>query len=107
MPETAFIFYSEALNFRLGTKDLNIAQLAAHAASLGLTLQQVMAMPEQDGWQYYGEEPRDGVSYVCSAYVAALYKAAGLFGDLEINATEFTPRDVYELNFFNTTMKLP
>jgi hypothetical protein len=47
------------------------------------------------------------LSYVCSAYVAALYKAAGLFGDMEINATEFTPRDVYELNFFNTTMDRP
>jgi hypothetical protein len=31
-----------------------------------------------------------------------MYKAAGLFGDLEINATEFTPRDVYALDFFDT-----
>jgi hypothetical protein len=54
-----------------------------------------MAMPEQDGWLYTGKEPRDGLSYVCSAYVTALYKAGGLFGDLEINATEFTPKDVY------------
>jgi len=25
LPETVFIFFTEALNFRLGTKDLNIA----------------------------------------------------------------------------------
>jgi len=36
-------------------------------------------MPEIDGWIYTGEEPRDGVSMVCSAYVAAMWKAAGLF----------------------------
>ena len=34
--------------------------------------------------------------------MTALYKAAGLFGDLEINSTEFTPRDLYTLAFFNT-----
>lgn len=50
-----------------------------------------MAVPEQDGWIYYGEEPRDGRSWVCSAYVTAMYKAAGLFGDMEINSTEFGP----------------
>jgi hypothetical protein len=61
-----------------------------------------MALPEIDGWEYTGEEPRDGWSYVCSAYVAAMYKAAGLFDDLEINATEFTPKDVYTLDFFDT-----
>jgi len=58
-------------------------------------------MPEQDGWIYSGIEPRDGLSYVCSAYVAALYKAAGVFGDLDINATEWVPRDVYSLDIFD------
>ena len=38
---------------------------------------------------------------MCSAFVIALYKRAGLFGDLEINAPEFVPRDIYTLNFFN------
>jgi hypothetical protein len=50
-------------------------------------------------------EPRDGESYVCSAFVAALYKAAGLLGD--VHGTEFTPRDVYTLNVFDTTSPLP
>lgn len=44
-----------------------------------MTMDEVVAIPEIDGWQY-----NDGVSYVCSAYVAALYKAAGLFDDMEI-----------------------
>jgi hypothetical protein len=70
-------------------------------------LDDVMGMVEQDGWEYTGQLPRDGLSYVCSAYVAAMYKAAGLFGDLEINATEFTPKDVYTLDFFDLEYERP
>jgi len=66
-----------------------------------------MAIPEKDHTVYHGEEPRDGWSYVCSAFVAAVYKAAGLFDDLEINATEFLPIDVYTLNFFQTADQRP
>ena len=70
----------------------------------------VMAMPEQDGWIYTFETkkgPIDGPSYICSAYVTALYKAAGLFEGLEINATEFTPADIVALNFWDETTALP
>jgi len=37
---------------------------------------------------YTGEEPRDGLSYVCSAYVSSMYKVAGLYDDFFVNATE-------------------
>ena len=77
------------------------------AAKQDKSLLDVMAMPEQDGWIYTGVEPRDGQSFVCSAYVAALYKAAGVFEDLEINATEFTPMDLPSLNFWDETTPLP
>lgn len=106
-PKTFDIVYSQALNKRLGTEGLSPSQIAATAARRGMTTQQVMAMPEQDGWVYSGIEPRDGLSYVCSAYVAALYKAGGMFGDLEINATEWVPRDIYELNIFDKEFKRP
>ena len=66
-----------------------------------------MAMVEMDGWEYTGEKPRDGLSYVCSSYVAAMYKVGGLFGDLSIQATEFSPRDVYSLNFFDLNFSRP
>ena len=51
-------------------------------------------MPDLDGWQYTGVF-HDGESYVCSGFVAAVWKAAGIFGDLPINAVEFGPHDVY------------
>ena len=72
-----------------------------------MTLEEVMAMPEIDGWRYTGSRPRDGASYVCSSYVVAVMKAAGLFGDLQLNATEFTPRDLYTLNIYDTNYKRP
>ena len=66
-----------------------------------------MAIPEQDGWIYSGEVPRDGMAFVCSAYSTSVWKAAGLFGDATVNATEFTPRDVYMVDFFDKKFKRP
>ena len=45
-----FTFFTEALNFRLGTKDLNIADITRVAASKDMSLEDVMAMVEEDGW---------------------------------------------------------
>lgn len=106
-PKQAFIFFTEALNKRLGTQDKNIAEIAMIAAEQELSLEDVMAMVELDGWEYTSEEPRDGLSYVCSAYVAAMYKAGGLFDDFDVQATEFTPRDIYTLNFFDLNFTRP
>jgi hypothetical protein len=79
--------------------------LAVEAAKTGKTIEDLMAIPEQDKLIYEGIEPRDGWSYVCSAYVAAFYKAAGMFDNLDIQGTEFTPKDVYSLNFFDKNYK--
>jgi len=38
-----------------------------------MTTGDIMAMVEKDGWEY-----SDGESYVCSSFVAAVYKAGGL-----------------------------
>ena len=94
-PKTAFNFFTEALNKRLGVEGKNIAEIAQIAAEKKMSVEDVMAMVEQDGWIYTGEEPRDGLSMVCSSFVTAVWKAGGIFGDLELNATEFGPGDVY------------
>ena len=76
--------------------------LAAEAAHRNMTILDVAAMPEQDSWVY-----SDGPSYVCSCFVIGIYKAAGLFGDLEVNANEFTPKDLYELDIYDKNPTLP
>lgn len=65
-----------------------------------------MALTEEDGWKYEGFY-HDGESMVCSSFVAAIWKAAGLFGDVKINAVEWLPKDVYQVNFFNKTWDRP
>ena len=105
-PTTAYNFYAEALNLRLGTTGLDIEGVVEAAYQQGKTLEDVMAMVEQDGWRYNGNIMNNAFSYVCSAYVAAIYKAGGLL-DETVNATEFATRDVYVLDFFDTTTPLP
>lgn len=98
MPETVDIFFNQAINHRLGTWGLNLKQIGAEVARRGKTIEEVMAEVEVEGWEYEGL-PNDGRAYVCSAYVAAVYQAAGLLHD--IHGPEFTPKDVYTLNIFD------
>jgi len=102
IPSAASSIYLEAINKRFGTVGLPMESLMTLAADKSETMDDVGAIVEQDGWIY-----SDGVSMVCSAYVAAMYKAAGLFDDMEINAVEFTPRDVYTLAFFDLDYQRP
>ena len=100
-------FFTEALNKRLGVEGQNISEIAATAAGQNMSVEDVMAIPEQDFWEYTGLQPRDGWNWVCSAYVAAMYKEAGLFGDMDIQSTEFATMDIYIMKLFDTTTPRP
>lgn len=106
-PSLAYNFFTEALNKRLNVDGKNISEIAEIAAGQDMSVSEVMAMVEQDGWEYTGLKPRDGRNWVCSAYVTAFYKAAGVFGDMDINATEFATMDVYIMKLFDETTPLP
>lgn len=106
-PSTVDIFFNQALNHRLNTTGLNIEGIAAEGAKRNLTIDQLMAMVEVEGWEYTGLQ-NDGRAYVCSAYVAGAYQAAGLFGKgNRVNGPEFTPKDVYTLKVFDLNFKRP
>jgi hypothetical protein len=64
---------TESLNKRLNTTNLKLADIAVEISDRNMTMADLMAMPEVDGWWY-----SDGPSYVCSSFVAALYRAGGL-----------------------------
>lgn len=102
LPKSINSIFEMALNMRLGTKGLTIPQIEVKAAEIGLSLLELMAQVEKEGWVY-----DDGYSYVCSSFVLGLYKRAGIFGDLELEATEFTPRDVYSLDVFDLNYQRP
>uniref|UniRef100_A0A7S3IGQ5 Uncharacterized protein n=1 Tax=Strombidium inclinatum TaxID=197538 RepID=A0A7S3IGQ5_9SPIT len=99
-------FFTDALNKHLNTTGLDIAGVAAEGAKRGMNISDIMAIVEEDGWKY-NSFYHDGEAYVCSSYVIALYKAAGLFGDDYVNAVEWSPKDIYQVNFFNTTWERP
>ena len=92
-------FFTEALNFHLGTEGLNITEIAVEAGKRNMTVSDAMAIVEEDGWKYTGQY-HDGESMVCSAFVTAMWKAGGLFDDY-VNAVEWGPKDVYQVDFFN------
>ena len=101
-PPLAQKMLGEALNMRVGIKNLTIPQATAEAARQGKSFEQIIAEPEKEGWVY-----SDGLNYVCSCFVIAFYKAGGLFDGMEINPNEFTPKDVYQLNIWDTNFKRP
>eukprot|EP00850_Spirogloea_muscicola_P018116 SM000162S02394 [mRNA] locus=s162:280670:283014:- [translate_table: standard] len=98
-PEYASNLWNEALNLRLGTRGLDMPGILAECARRGLRFGELMAVPESDSWIY-----SDGRSTTCVAFVMATYKAAGLFGLAGdgIQVTEFTIRDAYMLDFYNS-----
>jgi len=102
IPTAIESFFLESLNHRLGTQGLDYPQIIVEAFNQGKTIEQLMAEPEIEGWMY-----SDGPSYVCSCFVAGMWKAGGLFYDYPINATEFTPKDIYQMAFFDNDAVLP
>lgn len=97
---TATTIIGEALNQRTKTKGLSIPQVTAEAARQGFSFEELLAQPEREEWKY-----SDGTNYVCSCFVAAFWKAGGLFDGLDILPNEFTPKDVYQLDFFDLEYK--
>jgi len=67
-----------------------------------VSFEQLLAVVEKEGWEY-----SNGKNYVCSCFVAGFWKSGGLFGDLEIEPTEFSPKDIYQLNIFDRNYTLP
>ena len=55
-----------------------------------MTLQDLLAVPELDEWDYL-----DSKKFTSAEFIVHAFKHLGLFDGVEVNAAEFTPKDVY------------
>ncbi|XP_004244131.1 uncharacterized protein [Solanum lycopersicum] len=104
-PAYAANMWNEALNKRLGTKNLSLPDILVEVEKRGFSFAKLLAIPEKDDWVY-----SDGKSTSCVAFILEMYKEAGLFGEFasSIQVTEFTIKDAYSLKFFeNNSSRLP
>jgi hypothetical protein len=109
-PSAAAEILTLALNMRLekyfGIETNNLTytlpQIGDILYELNMTFPELYETVELDEWVY-----PDGPSLVCSSFVVAVWKGAGLFGDMQIQATEFTPKDVYQMTFIDPSPPLP
>ena len=97
------------LNYRFGTNCpnfsciINAANKNKVAGLMPSTVVEAMAVPESDEWRYGGN-----VSFVCSAFAAAVYQAALGTALPSFAATEQTPIDnvkmaIWDSNYWTTT----
>lgn len=111
-PDLSNLFWNQALNHRLNTEGLNTAQIWQEAANQGMDSREVPTIVEQDEWLYkttkyvHGNEGEmvevEDRAMVCCVWVASLWKAAGVFDniDQQMNAGEQTNVDDYMLTIF-------
>lgn len=95
------LILQEALNWRVGTQGLELWEIENVAISQGKTLNDLFSMVETEGHLY-----SDGYAYVCSSYVMSYYTRSGMV-PITASATEFTPRDVYNLDIFDRGYQKP
>lgn len=65
-----------------------------------MSIAELLTYPEHDNWLYEIHDNKR--AYQSSEFVIAALQQLGLFDGFIINAAEFTPRDIYELDIFDT-----
>ena len=72
---------------------------------LDTSISELLTYPEQDYWLYKSKQFKR--AFTSSEFVIAAFQQLGVFEGLEINAAEFTPRNVYQLDIFDKDFKKP
>ncbi len=82
---------------------LDLPSIIVESEKRGISFAELLAIPEQDHWEY-----SDGFSTTCVAFILQIYKAAGLFGPLStsIQVTEFTVRHLSTRSFLHLSFCL-
>jgi len=64
-----------------------------------MSLNELIAIPEDDTWHYVTNNSKP--VFTPASFVTSALKQLGAFHGLEVNAAEFTVRDVYQLDIFD------
>jgi len=104
IPSAADLIFGKGLNLRLGTTGLSIMQILDECDARNISAAELVTYPEQDNYIYSNPT---GPRMVCDVFVLSMYKQAGIFGDLEFQATELTPKDSYQLQIFDKEWQRP
>jgi len=99
----AYSLFTEGLNLRLGTNCFRMDCISKALQGRGLTLGAATAMAELDAWRYDGGNTSMG----CSVFAAAAWKAGFGSNWPEIQATEQTPKDNYQMAIFDGAFFTP
>jgi hypothetical protein len=104
IPQISSMMWNPAFNKRIGTTDLNTAQIYQTAMEVNQIPSRVIpTIVEQDEWRYNTtryEQPYTAPSLVCCVFVCNVWKAAGVFQGMDVNCAEQTNIDDYSLQIF-------
>lgn len=104
-PKITEQFWNRALSKRLGYMDEHLTwpQIIEESVKRGVTLGELISMPEKEEWRYDGK-----AQYVCSSFASAMLYHGGVFGEgITIVPQEQTPRDVMEMSIWDKDYVLP
>lgn len=113
-PSIADLLFSQAFNHRVGTTGLRPAEVLQYAYQ-NKSMSNLALLPiivEDDSWNYsikrYNQTTQ-APSMVCCVFVCHMWKAGGLFDDLdrEVNCGEFTNSDDYMLTLLDGKFQKP
>jgi len=104
--------FNQAMNIRLGTSGLHVAELMQTADMKGIPRSQLPTIVEEDTFIYNTTQdgvPVQSMSMVCCVFVCEMWKHGGVFKGVnnEINCAEFTNWDDYTMTIFDTTTPRP
>jgi len=105
-PSGANTLYMDGINLRLQMMGLPtcvyIECVIQQLEKINMSFGELLSIPEEDSFVY-----PNGKQMVCDVFVLSMYKAGGVFGDLDFQASEQTPRDSYMLDIYDKTWKRP
>ena len=99
---SVYKIFSQGLNKRLNTNYKKIKEIMVHMLNRNIRFNELLTVPESDKWNYTNNN-KTGKSFVCDVFVLNYLREAGLFNNLSLELSEFTPKDLYQLKIFNNS----